>query len=145
MSVDFSGIWTANLSRSKLLGPVPRELTITIRHSDPELQEEIVVVKDDGTEHRLAFQCWTNGEPGRCLLNGSGVDGSATWEGNELAIKLRMKSGTRDLPLHDYWFLSPDGDTLSMEHRDDVLAGQITVLDRAGTPDTPSIPNKTKH
>jgi hypothetical protein len=32
----------------------------------------------------------------------------------------------------DYWSLSPNGQTLSMEHRNDDLAGQKTVLERAG-------------
>ena len=131
MSVDFTGVWTANLPKSKLLGPRPRALTITIAHSDPELHEEMVVTKDDGTEERAVFKCWTNSEPGRTLLNGRSVDGSASWEGNELVIKSRIPSGTRDSAFRDCWFLSPDGDTLSMEHRNDALAGQITVLDRS--------------
>ena len=131
MSVDFTGIWTANLVKSKLLGPIPRALTITIAHSDPELHEEMLITKEDGTEERVVFKCWTNGEPGRTLLNGRSVDGSASWEGNELVIKLRIQMGTRDSAFRDCWFLSPDGDTLSMEHRDDALAGQITVLNRS--------------
>jgi hypothetical protein len=130
MSVNLTGIWKANLPKSRILGPMARAITVAIAHSDPELQEEIVVTKLDGSEERIVFKCCTNGEPGKSLLNGRAVDGSAKWEGEELVIESRMQSGTREFHFCDCWSLSPDGLTLSMEHRDDDLAGQITVLDR---------------
>jgi hypothetical protein len=98
MTVNFTGIWNANLSKSRFLGPLPTAITVRIEHSDPELREEILVRKVDGSEERVVFECWTNGEQGKSLI----------------------------------WSLSPDGQTLSMEHRRDDLAGQRTVLDRAG-------------
>jgi hypothetical protein len=131
MNIDFTGIWRANLLKSKLLGPAPQAITITIAHSDPELHQGIVVVKEDGNEERLLFNCSTNGKPGHASLNGNPVDGTASWKVKELAIKLRMQSGTREITLHDYWSLSPDGNTLTMEHRDDALAGQITILEKS--------------
>jgi len=80
----------------------------------------------------LYFKCRTDGEPGNSLLNGRPIDGSASWEGRELVIKSRMRSGARELNFRDFWSLSADRKSLSMEHRDDDLAGQITILDRAG-------------
>jgi hypothetical protein len=59
-------------------------------------------------------------------------------EEKEIALVLRgmfesrMQSGTRESHFYDCWSLSPNGQTLWMEHRDDDLAGQMTVLDRAG-------------
>jgi hypothetical protein len=47
-------------------------------------------------------------------------------------IESWMRFGTREMYFCDCWALSPDGQSLSMEHREDDLAGQLTVFDRAG-------------
>lgn len=132
MSVNFTGTWNANLSKSKLLGPTPAALTIKILHSDPELQEEILVTKTDRTQERGSFKCSTNGEPGKSLLSGQPIRGKASWEGDELVIKSWVQLGAREMYFCDCWSLSPDGQTLRMEHRNDDLAGQLTVLEKAG-------------
>ena len=131
MSVDFSGIWKADLGRSKILGPAPTAIEVTIAHSDPELRSEMAVTKLDGREERVVFTCYTNGQPGKSQLGGKAVDGSARWEGDQLVIKSRIRVGMRELNLCDHWSVSPDGNTLTMEHRDGDLAGQKTVFDRA--------------
>ena len=128
MAVDFTGVWKADLSRSKLLGPPPKAMTVTIAHSDPELHQEIVVTKADDSEERVAFQCRTDGAPDHCSLNGAAVRGSAHWEGDELVIELWIQRAAGELYLRDCWSLSADRKTLTMEHRDDALAGQVTVL-----------------
>ena len=92
----------------------------------------LVVTKLDGSRDRIVFTCSTNGEPGKSLLNGREIHGSAKWAGEELVIESRMQSGPREMRFCDYWSLSPDGQTLSMEHRNDDLAGQKIVLKRAG-------------
>jgi hypothetical protein len=132
MSVNFSGTWNANLSKSRFLGPPPKTVSVKIEHSDPELQEEMVVKKIDGSEETVVFKCWTNGEQDKGLLNGTAVRGCARWEGAELVIESWMRFGTREMYFCDYWSLSPDGQSLSMEHRKGDLAGQLTVFERAG-------------
>ena len=132
MWVNFTGTWNANLSKSRFLGPLPTAIAIRIEHSDPELREEILVTKVDGSEERVVFECWTNGEQGKSLMNGSAVRGNARWEREELVIESWMQFGAREMHFCDCWSLSPDGQFLSMEHRKDDLAGQRTVLDRAG-------------
>jgi hypothetical protein len=77
-------------------------------------------------------KCWTNGEQDKNLLNDRAVRGHARWEGEELVIESWMHFGTREMHFCDCWSLSPDRQTLSMEHRKDDLAGQLTVLDRTG-------------
>lgn len=52
------------------------------------------------------------------------------WVGRELLIESWVKQGERDLHFRDYWSLSSDNETLTMEHRDDDLAGQITIVER---------------
>jgi hypothetical protein len=58
------------------------------------------------------------------------IRGSARWEGDELIIESWIRLGTREMHFCDCWSLSSDGRTLTMEHRNDDLAGQLTILDR---------------
>jgi hypothetical protein len=131
MSVNFTGTWNANLSKSRFVGPLPTAITAKIEHSDPELQLEMLVTKADGSEDRVVFQCWTNGEEGKSLLNGGTIRGSARWEAGELVIESWVQFDTREMHFCDCWSLSPDGQTLTMEHRKGDLAGQLIVLARA--------------
>jgi len=132
VSANFTGTWKANLSMSRLMGPMPKAILMKIVHSDPQLQEEIFVTRADGNEERIVFQCRTDGKPDGNLLNGRAVRGGARWEGEDLVIESWIQVGTTERHFCDYWSLSPDGQTLSMEHRDDDLAGQLTILDKAG-------------
>ena len=59
-NLNFSGVWKANLERSKPLGPTPKAVLARINHSDPELVVEMPIT--DGTEDRLRFRCLTTGE-----------------------------------------------------------------------------------
>ena len=43
-----------------------------------------------------------------------------------------MQFAAREMHFCDCWSLSSDGQTLTMEHRNDDLAGQLTILDRVG-------------
>jgi hypothetical protein len=127
MAVNFTG----DLSKSRRLGPMPKAVMIRIEHSDPELREEVLATKADGGEERLAFQCWTNGEPDKSLLSGKPICGTAKWDGDELVVESWMQFGPREVHFCDYWSLSADGRTLTMEHRTGDLVGQITILERA--------------
>ena len=130
MSINFSGKWTADLSASKILAHQPAAMTITIEHKDPELREEIVVLRADGQGQRSVFLCRTDSREGHCSFDGQVVRGGARWEGSGLVIEIWAEVGGRELHLCDCWSLSPDEQTLYMEHRNDDLAGQRTVLNR---------------
>ena len=132
MRLDCSGTWTADLAASRLLGPLPAAMTITIEHRDPELKETVVALRADGQERKSILQCRTDRGEGRSWLDGKAVRGGARWEGDELVIEIWVELGGRELHFCDYWPLSPDGQTLYMEHRNGDLAGQRTVLRRAG-------------
>jgi hypothetical protein len=131
MAVNFTGTWIADLSMSRFLGPMPKTVVIRIEHSDPELREEVLATKTDGGEERLLFQCSTNGEPDKSLLNGKPIRGTAQWQGDELVIESWMQFGSKEMHFCDHWSLGADTRTLTMEHRRGDLAGQITILDRA--------------
>jgi hypothetical protein len=131
MTVNFSGVWNANLRQSRLLGPAPKAISIKIEQSELELKEEVLVTKLDGSEDRLVFQCSVTGEKDRSLLNGHPIQGCASWESEELVIESWMQLAGREMHFCDRWSLSSDRQTLIMEHREGDLAGQITVLNRA--------------
>ena len=63
-----------------------------------------------------------------CLMAEQSVDAQGLKGRNSLSNR---GSGTREMYFCDCWFLSPDAQTLSIEHRKDDLAGQLTVLDKA--------------
>jgi hypothetical protein len=131
MSLDFSGVWKANLEKSKLLGPAPKAMLVKIKHSDPELVEQILISKMDGSEDRVVFRCRTTGDEITNSMRGALVRSRSRWEGTELVIESWMSLGGRESYFRDHWSLSADGQVLTMEHRNDDLAGQITVLERA--------------
>jgi hypothetical protein len=77
----------------------------------------------------MTFNCWINGEQNRNSLNGQPIRGSAGWQGEELVIESWLKVGEREMHFRDFWSLSDDRKTLFMEHKEDDLAGQRTVLE----------------
>lgn len=130
MNINFSGVWRGNLKQSKLLGALPKALLVRIDHTDPVLLVEMVVTKSDDLEDRLLFKGLTTGEESDNAVHGIPVRSRSTWVGAELLIESWMNLGGRESHLRDYWSLSIDGRMLTMEHRDDALAGQITLLER---------------
>src|ERR1700693_3536363 len=135
MKSNFTGVWKGNLEKSKLLGSAPKALLVTIDHADPVLTVEMVFTRSDDTEDKLLFRGLTTGEEVVNAVHGIPVRSRSTWGGGELLIESWMSLGGRESYFRDYWSLSSDGQNLAMEHRDDELAGQITLLQR--TIDTP--------
>jgi hypothetical protein len=131
LAVDFSGTWSADLSRSTFYALRPAGLQLTIHHCDPELGKEILAKKTDGSQERGSFHHRTTGESHENLLNGRLVRSVAKWIGEELVIETWMELGSREMYFCDCWSLSSDGQTLIMEHRNDALSGERVVLARA--------------
>jgi hypothetical protein len=132
MNLDFTGKWKANLKNCRLLGPVPKELLITIFHTDPDLRFEMdITTLDQNTQH-IDFQARTTGDSTTNLVLGAVWKSRSWWMGDELLIESWINQPGREMHFCDYWSLSRDRQVLTMEHRDDDLRGQITVLDRVG-------------
>ncbi len=131
MSKNLAGVWIADLSRSKFIGPSPKGMTVKISHAELELTEDILVTRPDGSVETIVFKCRTDGKLGTSRLNGNEVRGKARWQGDNLVIESWIQTGERSVHLCDYWSLSSDGKTLSMEHSNDDVGGQLTVLHRA--------------
>ncbi len=127
---DFTGIWELNLEKSVLRGPVPKRVLVKIEHREPELTQEILVTDAEGNAQRVRAMFRT-GASCENLLGGTTMGTLARWEGRELVLESSMETSGRKMHYKDYWSLSNDGQTLTMEHRDDDLAGQISILERA--------------
>ena len=132
MNPDLSGLWKANLEKSKLLGPAPKAILAKINHTEPEFVVEMFITKSDDSEDRMSFKGRTTGEEIVNQVHSAKMRSRSQWEGTELLIESWMNVGGRDVHFRDYWFLSSDGRTLTMEHRDDDLRGQITCFERVG-------------
>jgi hypothetical protein len=127
---NFSGVWQLNVEKSVVRGEAPMKTFMKIDHAKSKIIQRVLVTHRDGTEAFVVFNYDTGDE----TINGIGTEtvrSRAHWEGPELVIESWLKSKDRELRLVDYWSISSDGKTLTMAHRDDALAGQISVLDPA--------------
>lgn len=111
-------------------GPALRRSLVKIEHREPKLMQMVAAWYATGAEARLKFEYTTDGAESINSIAGSSVCTRAHWVGEELVIESSMEAAGRTLHFKDCWSLSNGGRRLTMEHRDDDLAGQISVLDR---------------
>src|ERR1700678_2037982 len=126
---NFSGSWSANIERSRFRMEPPRMLLMGIAHDELEIRHKVLTTSKDGAE-RFAQLRYVVGQEIEAVIAGTPAKVTAQWLGLELVIESRLAMQGQDVRLADYWSLSPDGSTLTMEHRDDALAGQICILER---------------
>jgi hypothetical protein len=134
---DFTGVWEMNFERSILRGSAPKRILVKIEHREPRLIQQIHLTNAGGTEQRMTFMYETDAETTNSIGEATART-HARWEGMELVLESRMKTASRELHFKDHWSLSDDGGTLMMAHRDDDLAGQISVLEKRSQADTTS-------
>lgn len=130
MNPNFGGVWKANLQRSRLLGPAPKSMIVSIEHSLTHLSAKMIITTQDGNEHHLVFTGPITGEEVTNHLLGQEWRSRLQWVGSELLIESRVSIGGQERHFRDFWFVAEDGRTLVMEHRDDDLRGQITFLEK---------------
>jgi hypothetical protein len=127
MQPNFSGLWQGDLSKSHMGEPLPAKLMMKIAHGEEDLRQSILIERSDGTHDRRVFSYSMTGAQSVTELRGLPLKSRVLWNGPEMVIEATYGESV----LRDYWSLSEDLLTLTMAHRDDVLAGQITVLERA--------------
>lgn len=132
---NFTGQWRADLGASRLRGPTPDEILVSIVHSEPDLQVDMAITSGTSPAARIAFRARTTNESITSSVLGVEWVSRSRWVGDELLIESHVDQSGRQLHFCDYWSLSPDGRRLTMEHRGDDLAGQVTVLERIGPGD----------
>jgi hypothetical protein len=127
---NFTGTWRADLTASRLRGPVPTEITASIAHADSALRVVMTIINAEGKAMRPTFDVRTTGEATANTVLGASWVSRSRWVGRELLIESDVDHGGRRMHFCDYWSISDDDQRLIMEHRGDDLDGQITVLDR---------------
>jgi hypothetical protein len=118
-------------SREEHFPAVPREIIVRIRHREPVLTQTMLLVTADGVEQQLTFTYETNGDEVTNATTAGDVQSRAYWRGSELIIDSELRTAPRVFHFRDHWSLSPDGETLQMAHRDDDLAEQVAILEKA--------------
>lgn len=134
---DFTGVWEMNFKRSILRGPAPKRILMKIEHREPRLIQHILYAKADGMEQQMTFAYETDADTTNSVGEATART-RARWEGMDLVIESMMKTPDREVYLKDHWMLSDDGQLLTMAHRDDDLAGQISVLEKSSQTDSTS-------
>jgi hypothetical protein len=132
---DFTGVWELNLERSTLRGSAPKRVLMQIEHREPRLVQQIHLTNADGVEKRVTFAYETGAETTNSV-GGAPARTSTRWEGQELVIESWVTTPCQQVHFKDHWSLSGDGRTLTMAHRDDDLAGQISLLEKRSPIDT---------
>lgn len=130
MNPNLTGIWKADIAKCKLIGQVPKSISVKIRHSEPDLSVAMMISTQNGAEHLLKFNGAATGEEFFNDVNGQQWRSRMQWVGTELLIESWIDMGERKAHFRDFWSLSSDTQMLTMEHRDDDLKGQLTVLER---------------
>jgi hypothetical protein len=103
---------------------------VQIQHRESTVTQNVLVRHRDGRERRLTF-AYEIGTETINSLDGTRVRSIARWENSELVLESRSVAAGPEICFRDYWSLSGDAQTLTMEHRDDSLAGQTAVFTRA--------------
>jgi hypothetical protein len=143
LNPDFTGVWLLNVEKSVSRGEIPAKTLMKIEHTQATIVQQLRVIYSDARETLLVFHYDTGNETFN-NIGGSTARSRIRWEGLELVIESWLNLKDRELRLADYWSISIDGKTLTMEHRDDALAGQISVLDKASPEAAACFPEREK-
>ena len=128
MQPDFSGVWRVDFSRSLIHGEPPRAVRMVIDHVGDILRQEVIAHRSTGEES--ATFVYDISRETTNFLRGIPMVTKQRWEGDILIIEGTIESPAKHLWVKDHWFLAESGKTLIMEHRDDDLAGQRSVMVR---------------
>jgi hypothetical protein len=118
-----------------MLGPPFIRMLAKIDHHEPTLIQTVVVIDANGARRQLKWEFVTSGEDSVNGVGAGQMRTRASWEGEELLIESWLAVGEHTSHFRDYRLLSNSGETMTMEHRNDDLAGQIAVLERAPNAD----------
>ncbi|MGD0190150.1 MAG: hypothetical protein ABSD74_05375 [Rhizomicrobium sp.] len=130
---DFTGLWRLVPAKSRLPGLAVSKLGMKIEHCEPHFVQAVKTLYADGTMSLGRIEGDTGGQAFSNEVRGLTMVSTAMWEDDELVIDSHVETGgERPLHFRDHWSLSAGGEELRMEHRDDDIAGQLSVLERVG-------------
>jgi hypothetical protein len=111
---------------------MPDEITASVTHGAATLRVVMTIVTAGSPAARMTFEVSATGEATVNTVLGAEWISRSRWVGRELLIESDVSHAGRRMHFCDYWSISDDGQRLTMEHRGDDLAGQITAFDRIG-------------
>ncbi len=106
---------------------------VKIEHNGAMLTQQIVMIDANGGERRVTC-AYEIGAESVNEIGGAKTRSTARWADGELVLETWLQAPSGEVYFQDHWSLSNDGQVLTMEHRDDALAGQISRLQRSAEP-----------
>jgi Photosynthetic reaction centre cytochrome C subunit len=110
---NLSGVWKANLEKSKINGPAPANYLVLIDQQDGKLTEKVGVYTQRG-EQRSSFTYKTDGSPSRNSYHGLAMRTTGGWESGGLVLHSKI-AGTKPGSATEKFTLSPGGNTLTID------------------------------
>ena len=126
MRPDFSGSWRAVIEDSRFVSRTPQRLTAAIAQSPDKLHVEMHVSFEGDDDSRMVYEAPIIGAD----EIRAGSVAFARWMGDDLVIETHVETHGGEVVLRDRWWLSEDGERLTMAHKDDILAGQTVEFER---------------
>src|SRR3954452_3434632 len=110
---NLSGVWKADLDKSKFAGPPPTEYLMVIDQQGSTLKETTATTSRMG-EYRSSLTYNTSGEESSNAFRGLGMKSKAAWDGNTLTIESTVP-GPHPASIREKYTLGADGKTLTVE------------------------------
>lgn len=110
---NLSGVWKADLEKSKFAGPPPTSYLMVIDQQGSTLKETTQTTSRMG-EYRSSATYNTAGEESRNLYRGLRMKSKASLDGNALVIESTVP-GEHPTNIREKYTLGPDGKTLTVE------------------------------
>jgi hypothetical protein len=111
---NLSGVWKANLEKSKLNGPAPTSHLVLIDQQGSKITEVTGMFSQRG-EARSTVVYNLDGKPSTNSSRGLPMRSSASWEGNTLVLQSKVAGGAQPVTISEKQTLSSDGKTLTIE------------------------------
>ena len=108
---NLTGVWKANIEKSKFNGPPPTEYLVIFDQQDSKLTEKTRTVGPHG-EQRASFTYNTDGKPSMNSFQGLPMRTQASWSGNILTLDAKVAG--RPATISEKYALSSDGNTLTI-------------------------------
>jgi photosynthetic reaction center cytochrome c subunit len=112
---NFSGVWKADLEKSKLAGgPKPANILIIVEQSGPKIVEKIGTYDPRGGERRstLTYDAGA-AKPSMNAERGLPMRTKVSWDGAKLVLDSQIAGGRAPVKRHETWSL--DGNTITID------------------------------
>ena len=108
---NLTGVWKANIEKSKFNGPPPTEYLVIFDQQDSKLTEKTRALGPHG-EQRASFTYNTDEKPSMNSFQGLPMRTQASWSGGVLVLEAKVAG--RPATISEKYALSSDGNTLTI-------------------------------